>query len=687
MTTLTENIVNRVDKLPKPGNYAQALQPVFEAISNSRYAIFDRYDGDAITKGEISVSVTNISSPSDVKISVIDNGVGLDQTRFKAFCVVDTDYKKAKGGKGVGRLFWLDAFKDIEVSSRFGDGQDDEILFKFVLRDANQIDELSWGESHKEVGTSVIFLGLRDNEYLRNFPKREDTFLRYFSSHFISDFLMGASPTINVNIDGKITTYPSAVRDLVVQDFETVSWETERYGTIAATGFLCDVTASAGLDGRHQVHLLADHRTVESRKVDGLIGLGPISTESADDLCLHVCVDAPYLDARVNEGRTAFNIPESELKKITREIVDKVKSAFIKDQISKYKISRAENYRDFIASYPIYDYDDPESQLDKVPFGANNPEDFAAGLVKDQIRQEEDRKKNLQAIVSEISEGDFDSADFSKTIIKVAEELQQSEKLSLAQHVVRRKMIIELMDVLLKRYRKVGDRDDHYLEKTVHSVLCPTGVNSADSSKLVARSHDLWVIDERLAFSRAFSSDKRIDGILSDNQSQLRPDLIVWDLAYGLAYYEDHEGDVDISKTINEMMIVELKKPMRTGYKKYEDNVEQQVVKYMNELKGGLIEGFERDRVRVKDDCVFHCFVVADIVGDLKLQLGGWAKTPDGEGRYRPLEGDHRGSITVVQWKDLINDAWMRNQSTLNAAGLRRTSQLISEMQDRLRAG
>jgi hypothetical protein len=495
---------------------------------------------------------------------------------------------------------------------------------------------------------------------------------------------MGSSPSISVVIDGETTVYPEAVRSLVSQDFESITWKSERYGEITATGFLCNIEASAGLDGRHQVHLLADQRTVESRKVDGLIGLGPISTENADDLCLHVCVDGPYLNARVNEGRTAFNIPESELKKMTREIVDQVKIEFIQQQIAHYKIVRAENYREFISSYPIYDYDDPESQLDKVPFGANTPEDFAAGLVKDQIRQEEERKKSLQAIVNEISEGDFESADFAKIIVKVAEGLQKSEKLSLAQHVTRRKMIIELMEVLLKRYRKMGDKDDHYLEKTIHSVLCPTGVNSADSSKLVARSHDLWVVDERLAFSRAFASDKRIDGILSDNNSQLRPDLIVWNLAYGLAYYEDQDGDVDTSKTINEMMIVELKKPMRPNYNKYEDLLENQIVRYMDELKGGSIEGFERDRIRVKDDCVFHCFVVADIVGDLKKQLGGWAKTPDGEGRYRPLEGDHRGSITVIQWKDLINDAWMRNQATLNAAGLRRTSQLITEMQERL---
>lgn len=255
--------------------------------------------------------------------------------------------------------------------------------------------------------------------------------------------------------------------------------------------------------------------------------------------------------------------------------------------------------------------------------------------------------------------------------------------------MVRRKLIIELMDVLLKRYRKVGDKDGHYLEKTIHSVLSPTGINSADPSKLVARSHDLWVIDERLKFSRAFASDKRIDGILANNQSQLRPDLIVWDIAYGLGSYDDQgeQEDIDISRTINEMMIVELKKPMRESYKKFEDNLEQQILKYISELKNGDIESFRRDRVRIDKDCIFHCFVVADIVGDLKIQLGSWAKTPDGEGRYRSLEGDHRGSITIIQWKDLINDAWLRNQATLNAAGLKRTSTLISEMQERIRQG
>ncbi|MEL0156794.1 hypothetical protein, partial [Sphingopyxis sp.] len=76
--------------------------------------------------------------------------------------------------------------------------------------------------------------------------------------------------------------------------------------------------------------------------------------------------------------------------------------------------------------------------------------------------------------------------------------------------------------------------------------------------------------------------------------------------------------------------------------------------------------------IRIAKDCVFYCYVVADIVGDLVLQLSGWETTSNGQGRIRQLKGDYRGQIEVVQWQDLVNDAWMRNHATLHAAGLSR---------------
>jgi hypothetical protein len=176
-----------------------------------------------------------------------------------------------------------------------------------------------------------------------------------------------------------------------------------------------------------------------------------------------------------------------------------------------------------------------------------------------------------------------------------------------------------------------------------------------------------------LAFTRAFSSDKRLDAILAEGGSGDRPDLLVWDLAYGLGVTDPDDPDaVDVSEPLRSMMIVEFKKPGRTSYSRTEDNIEQQITKYLAQLKGGEIETFDRARVRVADDCIFHCYVVADICGDLELQLSGWDTTSNGQGRIRALKNMYRGQIEVIQWQDLINEAWLRNRATLHAAGLSR---------------
>jgi hypothetical protein len=61
------------------------------------------------------------------------------------------------------------------------------------------------------------------------------------------------------------------------------------------------------------------------------------------------------------------------------------------------------------------------------------------------------------------------------------------------------------------------------------------------------------------------------------------------------------------------------------------------------------------------------------IVGDLDQQLSNWETTFNGQGRIRQLKNRYQGSIEVIQWQDLVNDAWMRNQATLHAAGLSRS--------------
>ncbi len=175
-------------------------------------------------------------------------------------------------------------------------------------------------------GTSIIFEGLRTNDYAHRFPRRADTFLRYFSAHFIADFLVGNGPRVTVSINGEKVHYPKKVSDLVVGPaLDTGAFEHDEFGTLRVIGFTCQPEASTGLDGSHQLHLLANDRTVETRAVDNLLALKGISRDGQPDLVFHGCVSGPFLDDRVNEGRTGFTLPEAELKSIAKLCVDIVK--------------------------------------------------------------------------------------------------------------------------------------------------------------------------------------------------------------------------------------------------------------------------------------------------------------------------------------------------------------------------
>lgn len=411
MPALTPNIENRVRKLPKPSNATQSLQPLFEAVSNAMFAIEDRYKDDA-SKGRIDITVSKLSDPNDVRILVADDGIGLDEKRYAAFCEIDTDFKRSKGGKGVGRLFWLDAFDEIKIDSTyFLDGATAKRAFEFVLNNTEQVvptvedQPVSTAEGY---GTRVNFKGLRSKEYSDPFPKRADTFLRYFSAHFIADFLIGGGPTIVIDIDDEAVEYPKAVSDLVVGKAMEATITTADFGDLHIVGFVCRPEASTGLEGLHQLHLLANHRTVETRKVDNLLGIERLERNGEVDLAFHGCISGQYLDLRVNEGRTAFNLSERILKQISRHCMDAVRERMFPDQVRKYVEKRRERYESFVDRYPTFGFDDDDTQLGRVPLHAATPEEFASFLVRFQIRRDEERQEALQKLIDALdSDAEF----------------------------------------------------------------------------------------------------------------------------------------------------------------------------------------------------------------------------------------------------------------------------------------
>ncbi len=142
---------------------------------------------------------------------------------------------------------------------------------------------------------------------------------------------------IIVDLDGDVTTYPHAVAELTVgTPLETGTFELKEFGALSIVGFTCKAEASTGLDGKHQLHLLANGRTVETRKVDGLLGVTDLTRDAKEGLVFHGCVSGEYLDLRVNEGRTAFNLTEKTLNEISRGCMEQVRTKLLPAQVEAF---------------------------------------------------------------------------------------------------------------------------------------------------------------------------------------------------------------------------------------------------------------------------------------------------------------------------------------------------------------
>jgi hypothetical protein len=664
MATMRGDIVNRVRRLPKPSNASEALQPIFEAVSNALHAVEDEFGDQYRSKGQVIVTIKAPNEADAIEVTISDNGPGLSDERFEAFRTTDTNYKLSRGGKGVGRLLWLDAFEKVSVSSIFSRGSTCfKREFKFKLTDQDQIHPSEPTELTKisPSGTIVTFQKLRGTGYRTKFPNRDKTISKHFGSHFFADFILGKSPTVTLDIDGESTIFPDEIAKLKIEDRGLAKIVSNDFGELEIASFVCHKSASTNFEGSHQMHLVANGRTVVTKKIDGLIGIGKFGPD--EDWVYHGCISGAFLDDRVNQERTQFNFDETIAESIIKECTAYVRDHVMQKEVAKFDEVRLVTLREFVQEYPSFGFEDAPELLKRTPKNAIKAEQFAQALIPIRIRRDKERNDTVQKIVSQIASGTDFPADFSAEIRKATDAIKAEEQRQLTEYVMRRKTVLEVLDSLIRRIRdKASGSQDFHLESTLHQFICPMKLRGDDPSKIEHSDHDLWVIDERLTFAKFFASDVPFTQILKDQSSTQRPDLLIFDRLHGLGA----EGEDPLKRVV----LIEFKQPGRKNYDERYSPMNQ-VSEYITRLQSGEVEDFENNRIRVADDCVYFCYVIADIVGKLRTSTNGWPTTSNGQGRYLPLSGSFRGVIEIIEWKDLLLDAKLRNHAFIHKAGLR----------------
>ena len=140
--------------------------------------------------------------------------------------------------------------------------------------------------------------------------------------------------------------------------------------------------------------------------------------------------------------------------------------------------------KDFVTEYPSFGFEEPEKLLARTPKNAVKPEQFAQALIPIRIRRDKERNDNVKHIVAQLAQATEVPEDFSKAVRKAADEVRAEEQRQLTEYVLRRKIVLSVLEVLIRRIRERNDaEDEHHLESTLHQFICPMRLRGDDPRK------------------------------------------------------------------------------------------------------------------------------------------------------------------------------------------------------------
>jgi hypothetical protein len=647
---------------PSPLN---ALFPLFEAIANAFHAVEARFDRDAPKLGKIQIEIVRTDSedenPPIAGFIVRDNGIGLNEDNWKAFRTADTDSKIKRGGKGVGRLSWLKVFNNTRIVSIFEDGGNKNTRsFNFGLSEdsPNPIrnHDLNIAPDSGAIGTLVHLERFHD-DYIAHCPRKADTIASQIIGHFLKHFVSYEVPEFILKDVGS---------DISLLDFFSENVESEQrqdltvdlgeiIGKIEVSIYHILLKKSIRFHdtGKHWLVFVGDGRVVRQERVDNQLGLGYIG-ENSD--CIYVgLVSSDYQDKHVTQERTKFTFPDDDFKAIYQAALNSSKER-LGDEIGKVREKQANTTLSVIRENPQFISvvsDVPTFVEDNLSLNAQSDEDIFLELSRLRRRKRRETKRELK----ELENGP--AAGLAERVQKIADAINADKKGSLAEYVVKRKEILDLLDRSISYVDP--DKKDYLKEEIVHDIIIPI---RSDSDDLDYDDHNLWVLDDRLAFYSYFRSDRPFRTFLTDSESGREPDIaVVFDRS--LAF--DREG------TDEPVVIIEFKRPGRTAYGPA-DNPVTQVLDYVKIFRRGGSYTDKSGKIRkpIPTSTRFICFVVADFTENLVDMLEtsiAQHRSTDGEGFFG-FSQPHNAYVEVMPYSKMLHDARLRNEAFFAKLGL-----------------
>jgi hypothetical protein len=659
---------------------SKAMIPLYEAVVNSIQAIEEDAERTKQLISSYLITVTvlreNTLLSSEEKrgedridsFLIQDNGSGFTDENWKSFNRLDSLYKEKKGCRGIGRLMWLKAFREVEVDSLFT-VNDRLMRRRFSFHPVRDVEPLGQLEESKGPKITIVRLNGFERRYADHAYKSLRAIAGGILEHCLWYFVRAEGvPAIRI-VDG---TEHILLEDLFDEHMHTSA--KAQHLRIGEHPFeITHVKFRASMNKANSLNYCAAGRLVRGESLQGKIpGLAAVMQDSIGDFTYAAYLTGSYLDDHVLEQRIGFHIDDESIdllkdtelsfKTIREAVIPHVRD-YLSESISQNIAASAERIESYVTRTapryrPIIRYIN-EDELVVDPEISDRELDLA---LHRQLYKVEERilSEGHQIMVPLKGETEEAYQQRLEQYLQMVADLKQSD---LANYVMHRRTVFDLLEAAI-----CSDEAGKFArEDVIHELIVPMRCTSDDYE---FRRENLWLIDERLAFHDFLASDKPLSAIefTSDNSGK-EPDLA------SLRVYNNPLLVSERGVPTASLTVVEIKKPMRKGYQagvgEKSDPILQSL-QYLSRLRRGATARGGRP-IPNADRIPGFIYVLADLTLDMEqcCRLHQLTRAADGMAYF----GYHRDEaynayIQVISFDGLVASAKERNRAFFDKLGL-----------------